>query len=114
MGSFSTPAASQASRTAPRPASPAARVSPAAGFSSGEDPCGLVGESQAPVHPVPLDVLDEGVHVRRGGAEAKFWVRPRVAVAEDQGLDARTLRELARVIADNAALIERVWNEHFA
>ncbi len=27
---------------------------------------------------------------------------------------ARTLRELSQVVADNAELIERTWNEHFA
>ncbi len=53
------------------------------------------------------------VHVRGAGGEAKYWLRPAVGVACSDGYDARTLRELARVVAQNAALIEEVWNEHF-
>ncbi len=54
------------------------------------------------------------IHLRGKGGEAKFWLRPEVRVAHSVGLDARVLRELAHVVADNAALIERAWNEHFA
>jgi Domain of unknown function (DUF4160) len=54
------------------------------------------------------------VHVRGEGGEAKFWVRPDARVADSDGFDARTLRELARVVERNADLIERAWNEHFA
>lgn len=54
------------------------------------------------------------VHVRGEGSEAKFWVRPDVRVADSDGFDARALRELARVVEQNADLIERAWNEHFA
>ena len=53
------------------------------------------------------------MHVRGEGGEAKFWVRPEVGVADSDGFDARTLRELARVVEQNAELIERAWNEHF-
>jgi len=54
------------------------------------------------------------VHVRGADGEAKFWVRPEARVADSNGFDARTLRELARVVEQNAELIERAWNEHFA
>lgn len=54
------------------------------------------------------------VHVRGEGGEAKFWLRPEPRVADSSGFDARTLRELARVVEQNAELIERAWNEHFA
>lgn len=62
------------------------------------------GSPQEPVH----------VHVRGAAGEAKFWLKPEVRVAMSLGFDARTLRELGRVVEDNAALIERAWNEHFA
>ena len=62
------------------------------------------GSPREPVH----------VHVRGEGGEAKFWVRPDVRVADSDGFDARNLRELARVVEQNADLIERAWNEHFA
>jgi hypothetical protein len=54
------------------------------------------------------------VHVRKAGAEAKFWLRPFVTVAGSAGMDARTLRELARVVGENRKLIERAWDEHFS
>ena len=53
------------------------------------------------------------VHVRGQGGEAKFWIRPLVRVAQSDGIDARTLRELAEVVEQNIDLIERKWNEHF-
>lgn len=53
------------------------------------------------------------VHVRRGGAVAKFWLHPEVRVADSDGFDARTLRELTKVIENNNRLIERTWNEYF-
>jgi hypothetical protein len=61
------------------------------------------GEPREPVH----------IHVRQGGAVAKFWLHPEISVAESYGFDARTLRELAKLVAANKALIERAWNEHF-
>ena len=54
------------------------------------------------------------VHVRSGDGEAKFWLPPTVYLADSDGFDARTLRELSEVVADNKELIERIWNEHFA
>ena len=41
------------------------------------------------------------------------WVNPAVALAESDGFDARTLKELLGVVEANAELIERAWNEHF-
>ena len=48
----------------------------------------------------------------KGGDKAKFWLRP-IALAQNAGFDARTLRELEKVVEDNADRIERVWNDHF-
>lgn len=53
------------------------------------------------------------VHVRGEGGEAKFWLKPAVRVAMSDGLDARTLRELAEVVEQNVELIERTWHEYF-
>ena len=49
----------------------------------------------------------------KDGAEAKFWVAPEVKLARSNGIDARTLRRLTRLIEDRADYIERVWYEHF-
>jgi Domain of unknown function (DUF4160) len=60
------------------------------------------GDPREPIH----------VHVRKGDGDAKFWVSP-VALESSDGFDARTLRELACMVEENAALIERAWHEHF-
>jgi hypothetical protein len=62
------------------------------------------GDPREPLH----------IHVRSPEGEAKFWVRPSVALAYSEGFDARTLRELAGVVAGKAEGIERTWNDPFA
>ncbi|MFM2120820.1 MAG: hypothetical protein RL722_2288 [Pseudomonadota bacterium] len=62
------------------------------------------GDPREPLH----------IHVRGVEGEAKFWVKPEVSLARSDGLDARTLRELAEVIATRVDLIERTWNDYFA
>ena len=53
------------------------------------------------------------MHVRGADGEAKFWLTPTVYLADSDGFDARTLRDLRNVVITNKALIERTWNEHF-
>ena len=53
------------------------------------------------------------VHVRQGGAVAKFWLRPEVVLAGSHGFDARTCNQLAKLVEANRATIERAWHEHF-
>lgn len=53
------------------------------------------------------------IHVMGDGGEAKFWLRPEVAVAESDGLDARNLRRLMLVVENRRAQIERAWHEYF-
>jgi len=54
------------------------------------------------------------IHVEKDSFEAKFWLHPTVQLAYNDGYDARTLRELSRIVEANRSRIERVWNEHFA
>ncbi|SFS15770.1 DUF4160 domain-containing protein [Yoonia litorea] len=61
------------------------------------------GDPREPVH----------IHVMKGGAEAKFWVRPVIRLERSYGFDARTLRKLARMIESNGKLISEAWDEHF-
>jgi hypothetical protein len=61
------------------------------------------GSPREPIH----------VHVRGSDGEAKFWLYPMVHLGGSDGFDAGTLRELAEVVEQNVALIERAWNEHF-
>jgi hypothetical protein len=61
------------------------------------------GTPREPVH----------VHVEKGDAEAKFWLKPEVRVAYNDGYSARTLRELLEIVEANKDRIERAWNEFF-
>ena len=61
------------------------------------------GSPREPVH----------IHAERGDAEAKFWIRPEVLVAESRGFDRRALAELAAVVLENRELIEGRWHEYF-
>jgi hypothetical protein len=61
------------------------------------------GSPREPVH----------VHIEKDGAEAKFWLRPEVKVAYNDGYDARKLRRLMELVEENRMRIERAWNEFF-
>ena len=54
------------------------------------------------------------IHVLSAEGEAKFWLTPTVYLADSDGFDARTLRELRDAVVVSKELIERTWNEHFA
>jgi Domain of unknown function (DUF4160) len=53
------------------------------------------------------------VHVSRGGAEAKFWLQPEVAVAESFRFNAPELNALVRMVREERARIESSWNGYF-
>lgn len=61
------------------------------------------GSPRDPVH----------IHAQQGGAEAKFWLRPQVTVAESYGFDRTTLAELVGVVLQRRELIEGRWHEYF-
>ena len=52
------------------------------------------------------------IHVMAAGAEAKFWLRPDVALAESTGFDARSLRRLTDIITARRGEIERAWHDY--
>ena len=54
------------------------------------------------------------IHVEKDDQEAKFWLNPMVQLAYNDGYVARTLRELAELVAQRRDQIERAWNEFFA
>jgi hypothetical protein len=62
------------------------------------------GDPREPVH----------VHVRRSGDEAKFWLKPEVAVADSFGFNAAELNALVRIVNEERARIETAWNGHFS
>jgi len=53
------------------------------------------------------------IHVEKDNAEAKFWLRPAVCVAYNDGYDAHALSQLLWIVTANRDRIERTWNEFF-
>lgn len=53
------------------------------------------------------------IHVEQGESEAKFWLRPDVSVAYNDGFSARALNALMRMVEANRERIETAWDEFF-
>ncbi len=53
------------------------------------------------------------VHVQAATGEAKFWIDPHIAVAENHGLSLRVLNKAARLVTEHEDEIRRAWKEHF-
>jgi hypothetical protein len=53
------------------------------------------------------------VHVSHPDGEAKFWLRPEIALATSIGLNDRQLRNARAIIETHAAEIEDAWRRHF-
>ncbi|HZZ62666.1 MAG TPA: DUF4160 domain-containing protein [Roseiarcus sp.] len=53
------------------------------------------------------------VHVSGGGNEAKIWLEPDIAVAENYGFNARDLNRLVRIVREERQRFLRAWHEHF-
>ncbi|PLV62990.1 DUF4160 domain-containing protein [Erwinia sp. B116] len=54
------------------------------------------------------------VHVMKAGNEAKFWLTPLVALASNDGFNARTLKELAAIVEVNQTVFLEAWNDYFS
>lgn len=54
------------------------------------------------------------IHVRQGQDEAKFWLHPDIALAYNDGFDARDLNRLQRLVEDHRDELERAWHDYFA
>jgi len=61
------------------------------------------GSPREPVH----------VHIEKDDLEAKFWLLPNVALAYNDGYDARTLRWLLQTVEASKREIQEAWDEHF-
>lgn len=61
------------------------------------------GDPREPLH----------IHVRRGEAVAKIWLKPFPEIAESYGMPAHKLRDILNIVLNHTEDIERYWNEHF-
>jgi hypothetical protein len=53
------------------------------------------------------------IHISSPAGEAKFWIKPMVALADYSGFSDRQLKELERLVKEHEKEIEKAWNKHF-
>lgn len=53
------------------------------------------------------------VHVHHADGEAKFWLEPRIELAENHGMSAQRLRRARRLVEENEHAIRSAWKGHF-
>ena len=53
------------------------------------------------------------IHVEGPDGEAKVWLEPTIAVAENHGLGARDLNAAVRAIKEHEDEIRAAWQTHF-
>jgi hypothetical protein len=53
------------------------------------------------------------VHVQSPDGEAEFWLEPVIAVAQNQGLNGRSIFEALRLVREHEQEIRRAWHAHF-
>ena len=53
------------------------------------------------------------VHVQSPEGEAKFWLEPAIALAQNHGLKGPVIFESLRLIREHEQQIRRAWDEHF-
>lgn len=54
------------------------------------------------------------IHVSKSGYEAKIWLEPIIALARNDGFNARDLREIINITTENRLFFVEKWNEYFA
>ena len=53
------------------------------------------------------------VHVQRAGREAKLWLQPNVALAENHGLSRPQVTKVLRLAREHRREIEAAWKAYF-
>ena len=53
------------------------------------------------------------IHVQHPRGEAKFWLSPRIELAENYGLNASQVRKARRLIEENEIEIQQAWQRLF-
>jgi hypothetical protein len=51
--------------------------------------------------------------VRLDDGEAKIWLEPRVAVADNHGLSSHDLKRALDIVKEHEGRIRRAWQKHF-
>jgi hypothetical protein len=54
------------------------------------------------------------VHILAPDGEAKFWIKPIIALADYSGFSDRQIKELEKVVKEHVKEIEEAWKKHFS
>ena len=54
------------------------------------------------------------VHVYCGDGEAKFWLEPKIELAQNYGLKSRELKTARRLVEEHENEIRAAWQAHFS
>lgn len=54
------------------------------------------------------------IHVRSSEAEAKFWLRPFVTLARNDGFSSRQITELEGYVQQHRKLLTEAWHGYFS
>jgi hypothetical protein len=53
------------------------------------------------------------VHVQAPDGEAKFWIEPTIALAQNYGLSEQQIRSVQTLVEGHADEIRSAWRKHF-
>jgi hypothetical protein len=53
------------------------------------------------------------IHISCPQGEAKYWIEPKVALAENYQLSLKQLNELQKIVEDHKNEIKESWKKHF-
>ena len=53
------------------------------------------------------------VHVHAADGEAKLWLEPEIALAQNYGLTDQQIRTVKKLVEDHADEIRKAWKAHF-
>ena len=53
------------------------------------------------------------VHVYCADGEAKFWLEPKVSLANNYGLSSKQIKRIQEIVEEQKDDITSAWNEHF-
>ena len=53
------------------------------------------------------------VHVHAADGEAKFWLEPEIALAQNYGLSDRQIKTVSKLVEEHAEENRKAWKAHF-
>lgn len=53
------------------------------------------------------------IHIRNAESEAKFWLKPEIFLARNDGFNSKELREIFSIIESNQIQFKETWYDYF-